>query len=81
LLHEIERSVISTKAFGYLIQLRELGIIDEVDFEQVLERAMMLGTTKVDVEDIKSIVASFLNHHEILADGSYLYFDEQTTIQ
>ncbi|MFQ5641067.1 MAG: DUF494 family protein [bacterium] len=81
LLHEIESSVISTQAYGYIIQLKELGIIDEHDVEQILERAMMLGTMKVTVEDIKSIAASLLNYYEGLGEGSYLFFDEHAGVQ
>ncbi len=81
LLHEIERSIISTEAYGYIIQLKELGIIDEMDVEQTLERAMMLGTSQVGVSDIKSIVASILFNPENFNDGVYFLFDENPVIQ
>ncbi len=80
-LHEVELSVITTAAYGYLIQLRELGIVDELDMEQCLERAMMLGTSKVDIDDMKAIAASILHQHDGLGDGAYLFFDEQPIIQ
>lgn len=81
LLHEIENSVISTEAYGYVIQLKELGLINELDVEQILERAMMLGTSKVDADDIKSIVASMLNNYDGFGDGAYFFFGEQAAIQ
>jgi uncharacterized protein Smg (DUF494 family) len=80
LLHEIERSIIATEAFGYIIQLKELGIIDEVEVEQVLERAMMLGTSQVNVADIKSIVASILFNPENFKDSIYFLFEENPVI-
>ncbi len=81
-LHEIERAIISTKAYGYIIELTELGIIDAVDVEQILERSMMLGAAKVTVEDVKSIVASMLFTSEsMLEGGGYFMFEESPVIQ
>ncbi|MFQ5824643.1 MAG: DUF494 family protein [bacterium] len=80
-LHEIERSIISTEAYGYIIQLKELNIIDEMEVEQILERAMMLGTSQVSVGDIKSIVASMLFYPESFKDGTYFLFEEHPVIQ
>lgn len=80
LLHEIENSIISTEAYGYIIQLKELGIINELDFEQILEKAMMLGSTKVKVEEIKSIVASMLFNPEGPGTGPHFLLDENPEI-
>jgi len=60
ILHDIEKVVITPKAYGYVLQLRELGLIDQADMEQIIERAMMLGLTTVDESDIKAIAASIL---------------------
>jgi len=79
-LHEIEKSVISVPAQGYIIQLRELGIIDEIDVEQLLERAMTLGHTKVSVDEIKAIVAGMLFVVEPGLDGAHFFFDHTTVI-
>ena len=69
-LHEVEKIVITPAAYGYILQLQQLEIIDINEVEQVIERAMMLSVSKVDVNDIKSIVASlFFN----LDDGDYNY--------
>lgn len=76
-LHEIERAVLSTEAHGYIIQLKELGIIDELDVEELLERALMLGTSEVEVDDIKSIVATLLIRDEGL-QGHFLLEDSTT---
>lgn len=70
MLHEVEKIVITPAAYGYILQLQRLEIIDVNEVEQVIERAMMLGVSKVDVNDIKAIVASlFFN----LDDGDYNY--------
>ncbi len=79
-LHEIERSIISTKAYGYLIQLKELGIINDFQFEQILERALMLGTSLVDIEDIKTIAAAVLFSPENFQENSLFLFSDNQVV-
>jgi len=59
-LHDAEKAALATESQGYLIQLRELGLLDEGDFETVIERAMMAGYEKLSVADLREIVASVL---------------------
>lgn len=80
-LHEIEKAVISIEAHGYLIQLRELGIIDQLDLEQILERAMMSGASEVDVDDVKAVVAAMLISSDNLASGGYFLAEDNQIIQ
>jgi len=62
MLSDIERLVVSSKAFGYLIQLRQLRLIEQSEMEQIIERAMMLGVSSIGIEEIKTVVAAlFLN--------------------
>jgi Smg protein len=60
ILHEVERMVIAPEAQGYLIQLRELGIISDGMLEAVIDRAMMSGYTKIGLEETRAIVASLV---------------------
>ncbi|MEE9168179.1 MAG: DUF494 family protein [bacterium] len=65
-LSDVEKLIVSPEAFGYAIQLRQLRLIDQTEFEQIIERAMMLGASSIGIEDVKSIVASlFFNSDEI----------------
>ncbi|MCI0512661.1 DUF494 domain-containing protein [candidate division KSB1 bacterium] len=59
-LHEVEKMIISPDAYGYLIQLRELGLLDATESEQMIEKALMLGTSQVSLDEMKTIVASSL---------------------
>jgi len=59
-LHEAERSVINAEAYGYLIQLRELGLITDMDIEVLIDRIMMSGYATIDVNEIKSMVAQLM---------------------
>ncbi len=58
--HEAERQILSTEAQGYLMQLRELGLLDDNDLETVIERAMMSGYQKLSVEEVRDVVTAVL---------------------
>jgi uncharacterized protein Smg (DUF494 family) len=64
ILHEIERLAIGGEAQGYLIQIRELGLISDDDVEMVIERAMMTGLSQAGISEIKSLVAAVLFEHD-----------------
>lgn len=59
--HSAEKSVIPTEAQGYLLQLQELGLIDDRDLEMVIDRAMMSGYEKISIEELQEIVASVIS--------------------
>ncbi|HCV43340.1 MAG TPA: hypothetical protein DGH68_07635 [Bacteroidetes bacterium] len=59
-LHEVEKQMLSTEAQGYLIQLRELGLLDDRDLELVIERVIMSGFEKLAPSELQEIVASVL---------------------
>ncbi len=59
-LHDAEKQIMSTAAQGYLMQLYELGLIDNRDIEGVLDRAMTSGFEKLTIGEIQEIVASVL---------------------
>lgn len=66
MLHDVEKIVLTPGAYGYILQLQQLNLLDASEVEQVIERAMMLGGNKVDVNDIKSIVMSlFFNSDDV----------------
>lgn len=81
ILHDAERAVITPKAYGYLIQLKELGLIDLSEMEQIIERAMTIGSNSIDEEEMKTIVASLLFDSEYSnIDNSFLIMDKQNII-
>ena len=63
-LHEAERNVVTSEAHGYLIQLRELGLITDLDIEVLIDRIMMSGYLMVDIEEIKSLVAGLIAEND-----------------
>jgi uncharacterized protein Smg (DUF494 family) len=63
-LHEAERSAFSTEAQGYLIQLSELGLLDDRDMEAVIERAMGSGYENLPLNEVREIAAGVLINRE-----------------
>lgn len=59
-LHEVEKLMLSTEAQGYLIQLCELGLLDDRDLEIVIEKAIMAGVEKLSPLELQEVVASVL---------------------
>lgn len=81
ILHEAERAVITPDAFGYLIQLRELGLLDDIDVEMVVDRIMMAGFSSVGVHELKSVVASIMfDYDDSDRIGSRLMLNSKDTI-
>ena len=53
ILHEAEKLMFSTESQGYLIQLAELGLLDDRDIEIVIERAMIGGYERLSVAELR----------------------------
>lgn len=68
--HGAERTVFATSAQGYLIQMVELGLLDEHDLEAVIDRAMMSGYERLSVAEVRDIVTAVLFAREGEMRGS-----------
>jgi len=81
ILHDAERSVISTEAHGYLIQLRELCLLDDMEVETVIDRIMMAGFGYVGMPEMKSVIASIMfDFDDSERIGSRLMLNSKDTI-
>ena len=58
--HDVEKTAFTIESQGYLIQLRELGLLDDRDTELVIERAIQTGYEKLSIDEVREIVASLL---------------------
>jgi uncharacterized protein Smg (DUF494 family) len=72
-LHELEKAVIAPEAFGYLLQLKQLRLVTDVDIENIIERAMLAGVARIAAEDIKALVASVLFSPEGMRDRALIF--------
>jgi len=58
--HDAEKHFFSSDAQGYLLQCYELGLIDELQMEYIIDRVIFSGLTKIDINEVKSLVLSTL---------------------
>lgn len=59
-LHDVEQNVITPEAYGYLIQLKELGLLNNMGVDLVIDRIMVSSYSSVDLQDMKLMIASYL---------------------
>jgi uncharacterized protein Smg (DUF494 family) len=59
-LNTAEQSLLESESHGYLIQLTELGLIDNSDLEIILDKIFNLGYSKLNLKEIKIILYSYL---------------------
>lgn len=73
ILHEVEKLIIMPEAYGYLLQLRELDIVTDIEMEFIIERIMINYTHPVDLREMIAITASiiFQKDEHILGSSSY----------
>ncbi len=78
--HEAEKLVLSTEARGYVIHLRELGLLTDGDVETTIERAMMSGYEKLSVAEVRSIVGSVLFAKSQISDSNRAMLSSEDTV-
>lgn len=66
--HDVEKRILTKEARGFLIEMFELGLIDKLEMENIIERAMMSGSSSIGISDIKSVAATVL--FELNSPGS-----------
>jgi uncharacterized protein Smg (DUF494 family) len=54
--HEAEKLIFTPEAQGYLIQCYELDLIDELQMEAIINRAIFSGISQIGIEEVKSLV-------------------------
>jgi len=59
-LHDAERSVLSPEAYGYLLELHHLTLISLSEMDAIIERAVLIGGRKVDIDEIKTFIAAMI---------------------
>jgi uncharacterized protein Smg (DUF494 family) len=64
----IENKIFSVDAKGYLLLLRELGLMNDLDIDLVIERVLLSGFQKIDIIDLKKFIASFILNSENKSD-------------
>lgn len=60
ILHFAERMVISPGAYGFLLELLNLGLIDYATLEKIIEAVMLNATERVSLDKIKETVSGII---------------------
>jgi len=80
-LHESERVLFRTEAYGYLLLMMQIGLIDEVEFEMIVNRAQISGYQGLGVAEVKELVSSLLAESgDISFGGSRLMLNSHDTV-
>ncbi len=77
ILHEVEKMAITPEAHGYLIQLRELDIISDIDIELIIEKIMLNNIFPVSAEEIKGIVSSMILERDFHIFGKFDSYNDE----
>ena len=64
-LHDVEKELFTTEAWGELIQLNTLGIVTNEHIEQLIEKTIMSGIIQIDSSHLKRFVANILFHAHV----------------
>lgn len=61
---DLEKLIITPEAYGYLIQVYHLGMLKEYDIEDVIDRALSVGSNHITLDDVKKVTASIMFNSE-----------------
>jgi len=80
-LHEAERAIFPPDAYGYLLQLIEIGILNDRDLENLINRMHCGGSPPLSVRDIKDLIPMVLaEQDEDSFDSTRLMLNTHDTI-
>lgn len=57
---EDEKRIFTPEALGYMIWLNVTGILKDIDREQIINRIFLAGYSKIDLTDLKTLIAIYL---------------------
>ena len=60
ILHYAERMMLTKEAYGYLLELYNLQLIDALTLEQIIEQAMLRSLERITLDKIKEIAVTHL---------------------
>lgn len=81
ILHDIEKVFISPEAYGYLLQLYSLKLLNMDEMERIIEKSVISSSPRMKIEDMKSLVIDVLFDEEDAFMGDYDSFMPDDIIQ
>ena len=79
-LHPAERHLFSPEAWGELIQMQSLGMINAQQIELLVERCVVSSLTNLDKESLHVMVADILFREHPKHNGKWLFLPENSSI-
>lgn len=80
ILHTTENILFSRTGYGYLIQLYQLGLINDEQREQIIQRALTSGLGEIGEFEVKALAARLLlNDEEGEIDPGRLFLLDEST--
>ena len=64
----VENKIFSVNAKGSLLLLRELGVLNDLDIDLVIERVILSGYQRINIIDLKKFISSFIFNSENKSD-------------
>lgn len=58
ILSDSERQIVSPDAYGYLLQLKQLGLMTTEQMEVILDRCTLFDADPIDINDIKILASA-----------------------
>ncbi|MCB0727133.1 MAG: DUF494 family protein [Ignavibacteriae bacterium] len=79
--HEAEKSIITTEGQGFIIQMKELGIISDIEEEMLLDKLLLSGFQYAGTEELKIVLTGILfNSDQMNNNSSVMVFGNNETI-
>jgi len=75
LLTETEKDIISPEAYSYLFHLRELELLSDDEMERIIERAVSLQMSQLDVKEMQDLIAAVVLDFENSASEGFFQFN------
>jgi uncharacterized protein Smg (DUF494 family) len=81
ILHDLERELFTSDAWGEIVQMNTLGLINNDHIELLIERAAMMGIRQIDSSHLKTYIANIVfNANFQSLPGSRLMLSGSDTI-
>ena len=75
LLTDVEKEIISPEAYSYLFHLRELELLSDDEMERIIERAVTLEMSQLDVKEMQDLIAAVVLDFENSASEGFFQFN------
>ncbi len=81
ILHDSERMLFRTDAYGYMVLMMQIGLLNEGEFEMIVNRAQIAGYQGLGIAEVKELVSSLLAESgDIGFAGSRLMLNSNDTV-